>query len=1033
MASLAVIVLGVTSAKRLPVDLFPNVSVPVIVIGTMYPGATPEIVEQTVSYPVERAVAQSSNVWYIESVSRYGFSSVTVWFRWGANVNAAQLEVAEMVKGVTETLPPGVWQPIVMRFDISRLPLATIAMEGSVQDERTLYDLAYNTIGPQLSGIPGIANTRQLGGLVREVVVELNPDLMRERGISILDVENAVRANHLVSPAGNLRMGSFDYQVFTNSLYRKVSGMDDIVVKTAKQVPIRVKDVGQVVDGAQIRLESAHVNGKRSVYIDVFKVPGSNTVEAVQALRAAMPKLEGLPAELKLSLTFDQAVYVENALSSLEHELITGGLLALVVILLFLGSLRATLIVSTSLPLSIAAAFVMLFLFSHTLNVFTLGGLALSVGILVDDAIVVLENIHRHLELGKRKLDASLDGTREVALPVLSATVTTCIIFMPLTFLTGVSKYLFTPLAFTATAAIAASYLMSMTVVPAMARRLLSEAHPDKKPGVFARFGGAVRSVFGAVEGWYERRLQGAIRFRWAVILGILGMFGASLLLVPLLGTEFFPESDESQFTVRVRAPVGTRVEDTEKLVFKMEKIIEEMIPASERTAMLSNIGTGAGLWQTLVPVNTGPHSAVLRVELVSPDRRKLSSVDYQNLVRARLQKDFPGVRVAIRPGGIVADVLTFGTLAPIDIEIRGFDMDALRSVQDKVIAILNSVSGLTDIFVNREFDYPQFNVVVDRVHAGVAGVTMAEVGASMRSSLYGNYLKPPIYFDPDTGNPYFIITRLAYRHRQKRDDLGEIFVIKNGKPIFLKGIAEITRGSGSPQIDRRGQQRVIDVLANPVGRDLGSISAEVEGKLAKMDVPPGTTVKMRGEVEEQRESFKGLLFASALALVLVYMVLAMQYKSLLHPLITMFTVPLGFTGVFVMLYLTQTTISTTSFMGMIMMVGIVVRNGVLLISYANDLRAEGVPLREATIRACKARLRPILMTAIATILGLVPMALAWGVGSESNAPLARAVIGGLAVSTFLTLFLVPALYTLLEERFGKSRQPTQREKELLY
>jgi CzcA family heavy metal efflux pump len=1034
MVSLAVIVLGVTSVQRLPVDLFPQVTVPVIVIGTMYPGATPEVVEQTVTYPIERFVSQAANLWYIESLSRYGFSSVTIWFRWGANVDAAQLEVAELVKSVTETLPPGTWPPIVMRFDISKLPLATITLEGTVQDERTLYELAFNTIAPQLGGLPGIANTRALGGRVREIVVELNPDLMREKGISILDVERAVRANHLVAPAGNIRIGSIDYNVFTNSMFRAVRDMNDIVVKAVDQVPIHVKDVGRIVDGAQIRLKAAHVNGKRSVYIDVFKVPGANTVEAVRALRAALPRLQGLPPDLKLDLTFDQAVYIENAVSSLQHEAITGGVLALVVILLFLGSFRATIIVATSLPLSMAAAFVMLYLFNHTLNVFTLGGLALTVGILVDDAIVVLENIHRHLEMGKTKLQASLQATQEVALPVLSATITTCIIFMPLTFLTGVSKFLFTPLAFTATVAIAASYLMSMTVVPAMSRRVMGEVHAGEgKRSAFDRLGEAFRRFFGRIDAAYETRLRQALRHRWAVIVTIAALFGTSLLLVPHIGTEFFPETDESQFTIRVRAPVGTRVEETEKVVTEMEKLILATIPKNELRTLLANMGTAAGVGATLVPANTGPHSAVLRVELVPPNQRKRSTIDYQNLLREQLAKAFPGIRLAIKPGGIVADVLTFGTLAPIDVEIRGFDLEAMRRLQDQIIEILQGVQGLRDVFVNREYDYPQFNVVVDRVQAATLGVNIADVGAAIRASLYGNYSRPPIYFDPDTGNPYFMITRLSYRYRHRVEDLGEIFLVQNGRPIFLKGIAEITRSSGPPQIDRRAQQRVIDVLANPVGRDLGSISSEIEEKIAKLDIPPGITVKLRGQTEEQRESFKGLLFASVLALALVYMVLAAQYRSLLHPFITMFTVPIGFSGVFAMLYLTGTTISTTSFMGMIMMVGIVVRNGVLLISYTNDLRAEGMDLVEATVKACRARLRPILMTAIAAIFGLVPMAMALGVGSEANAPLARAVIGGLGVSTFLTLFLVPALYTLFEQRFGRSRVPTEEERRLLH
>ena len=1036
MVSLAVIILGVTSVQRLPVDLFPQLAVPVIVVGTMYPGATPEVVEQTVTYPIERAVSQASGLWYVESLSRYGFSSVTVWFRWGANVDAAQLEVSELVKSVTENLPPGTWPPVVVRFDISKLPLATLTLEGTVQDERTLYELGINTIAPQLAGLPGIANSRALGGRVREIVVELNPDLMREKGISILDVERAVRQNHLVVPAGNLPIGTVDYNVFTNSMFRSPRDMQDIVVKTVGQVPIHVKDVGEVRDAAQIRLKAAHVNGKRSVYIDVFKVPGANTVEAVKALRAQLPKLQGLPQDLKLDLTFDQAVYIENAVNSLEHEALLAGLLALLVILIFLGSWRATIIVSTSLPLSMAAACIMLYVFNHSLNLFTLGGLVLTIGILVDDAIVVLENIHRHLEMGKTPLAASLQGTAQVAGPVFAATVGIVIIFLPLTFLVGISKYLFTPLAFAAVMAIIASYLVSMTVVPALARKMLKSLdHFHERPpnGLFGWLGMRRRHFFARLDQGYERSLRVVMRHRALVLVGMTGVFGASLLLVPELGSEFFPESDESQFTIRVRAPVGTRVEETEKLIFQMEKVILAAIPSGAVRTLLANMGTTSGVGGSLVPANTGPHSCVLRVELVRPESREKTTTEYQNLVRERLQQSFPGIRIAIKPGGMVADVLTFGTLAPIDVEIRGFDLEAMRKLQDQVMAIMKDTAGLRDVFVNREYDYPQFNVKVDRVLAATAGVQIADVGAAVRGSLFGNYSRPPIFFDPDTGNPYFIITRLSYRHRHRLEDLGEIFLMKGDKPVFLKGIAEITRSSGPPQIDRRAQQRVIDVLANPLGRDLGSISEELEGKLATLELPPGITIKLRGQTEEQRESFKSLIFASILALLLVYMALAAQYKSLLQPLVTLLTEPFGFTGVFVMFYLTRTPLSTMAFMGMIMMVGIGVRAGVMLIDYANELRGEGMELREATIIACRTRLRAILMTALAAIFGLIPMSLAMGAGSEANAPLARAVIGGLAVSTVLTLYFVPCLYSLTEERFGGSRAIPEEDQLLLY
>lgn len=1031
MVSLAVVVLGVTSFQKTPVDLFPDVPVPVIIVGTLYPGATPEVVEQSVTYQIERAVSQASNLWYTESLSRYGLSTVAVWFRWGADVNAALLEVSELVKSVTMLLPPGTWPPISIRFDISRMPLARITMEGPpAYDDRTLYDIGWNVISPQIAGLPGIARGRPLGGVTREVVLEMDAERMRMKGVSIRDVDRAIRENHLVVPAGQIRTGTADYNVFTNSMFRQIKDMNEVVVKAEGTTPIRVADVGRAMDGSQIRNKVARVNGKVSVYIDVYKVPGANTVEAVRALRAAIPKLQGVPGDIKLDLTFDQAVYVENALSSLTFEVLLGGALALVVILLFLGSLRATLIVSLSLPLSFAAAFLLLYLTGQTLNIFTLGGLALSVGILVDDAIVVLENIHRHHERGADQLGAALAGTQEVMMPVRAATLTTCIIFMPLAFLTGIAKYLFVPLAFAATYAIVASHLVSMSVVPAVARRLLPRDGVQHRPSAFARF---IHRVFNRIEAFYERLLGQAMRHRGLIVVAILGVFGASLFLVPQLGTEFFPETDESQFAIRVRLPVGKRVEETNKVVAQMEQIVMEVIPKKDLRTILSNCGTATGFGTSITPWNTGPQSCYVSIELVQPNLREVSVFEYQDRVRARLEPAFPGIRFALRPGGIVQDVLTFGTQAPIDVEIRGHEIETMRRVQEQVSGVLKTVEGLRDVFVNREYDYPQLNVLVDRDQAALMGIDVQQVAATMRTSIFGNYRRPPLYFDPDSGNPYFVVTRLQEKDRTHIEDLGSLSIIKDGRDIPFKNIARVVRTSGPPQFDRRSQQRVIDVLANPVGRDLGSITAEIEEKLAKLELPPGVSLQMRGQAEEQRSSFRGLVFASLLALALVYMVLAAQYKSLLHPFITMFTVPVGFAGVFAMLYLTKTSISTTSLMGMIMMVGIVVRNGVLLVNQANSLRLQGLPLMEATLRACRERLRPILMTAIATILGLLPMALAFGVGSESNAPLARAVIGGLAVSTFLTLFLVPALYTLLEARFGKERAPTEHERRVLY
>jgi hydrophobe/amphiphile efflux-1 (HAE1) family protein len=1043
MLSLMTIVLGVVSLQRLSVDLFPEINIPVIRVATFYPGAGPVDVEKTITVPLERAVSASPGVDRVESTSKQGFSSLGVWFNYGTNLDNAQFEVSQRIAQILNTLPPGLQQPFVIKFDVTNIPVVQIAVAGEGLDERQLYDLAYNTIEPQLERIKGVASANVGGGRVRQIEVKVNRDALRARGLGILDVVSAVKASNLLLPSGNLRAGDRDYNVFSNTQFGEARPLREIVVRPAQAqlgvptAPTRLSDVANVEDASADQQEIVRINGERGVYIRVLKQPGANTVEVVDAVQAAMPNLRGVPESVKLAISFDQSHYIRAAIKSLEHEAVQGGLLAIAVILIFLVSLRATGIVAIAIPLSVIATFTLLFFTGQTLNVFTLGGLALGVGRLVDDSIVELENIHRHLALGQERKSAVLNAAQEVAMPILVSTVTTIVVFFPVVFLTGVAKNLFLPLALTIAFALTMSFFVSRTVTPLLCLRFLRAEH-----GGLAGVTGKITRALDRMDEAYARGLTWVLGHRAMVIGAILVVFAASLLLGKRIGTEFFPDTDEGQFSVNYKTPIGTRVEKTEQVTERVERGIEATLTrpggkAGEKrlyTTMISNTGLPTGR-TALFTSNTGPHAGNVSVNLVPRLERNISDLQAAERVRAALRDSLPGTQVYYFIGGIVKRILNFGAPAPIDLEILGYDLQTGGEYAKQILSKLREVVGqdgkplITDLQISREENYPELDVVVDREKAGTLGLSEQQIAQSVLATLVGNTQFSPIQFtDRQSGNEYFINVRMDDPYRSHVSDLSDVFLrAPNGSMVSLANLAQIQRSSGPVMISRKYLQRIIDVTANVApGKDLGTASAAVQQVLDRNPPPQGFTARLGGQSAAQKEAFAGLGFAALMAIALVYMILASQFRSLVDPLVIMFSVPLGITGVFLMLYITGTTLSVNSFMGVIMMVGIVVSNGVLLVDFANVLRRRGKGLMEATILAGKTRLRPILMTTIATVVGLIPMAAGIGEGSETNLPLARAVIGGLTVSTFFTLFLIPALYTLLD-RFAK-RPPEEEE-----
>ncbi|MGE5683065.1 MAG: efflux RND transporter permease subunit [Bacillota bacterium] len=1021
--AMTIMIFGYVSFTQLPVDLLPNITVPVVTTVTFYSGAGPLDMEQSVTTLVERNVSSVSDVDYVQSSTKEGISQVRINFNWNANLDVGLVDVVQRVNRIVNQLPTGVQQPTVLRFDITNLPVCNIAVSGDM-DERDLYDLAYNNIEPQIEHLPGVASAQVLGGRIREIHVTIDRDRLQALQIPVAQVSSAIASSNLIIPSGDLKTGNFDYSLKTESRFNVIQPMEDIVVKVVSGVPVRIKDIAKVEDSYQEQTEIIRINGKPGLTMRVQKLANANTVDVVDGVLKALPKLNGIPENVKLTLSFDQSLYIRQTISGLQREALLGAVLAMLVIMLFLRNMRGTLIILVAIPLSILITFIWFRFGNVTLNIMTFGGLALAVGRLVDDSIVELEAISRHYnerKEGQSKLQATLAAASEVASPIFVSTLTTVIVFLPIVFLTGIAKMLFIPLTITIAVALFGSFFISRTVTPLMCLKYLPpEKHLDR---VSKKFPDRVR-VFAhdwleRVDDFYVGLLSSMLRRKKVLILGIVGIAAISLILFKFIGTEFFPEQDEGQFTMSVKLPVGTRSEVTDRTIRELESIILQNVP--EVQAMISDIGVPAARSGNFFSRNAGSHAANIQVALLPIEERNRTVFEIVKTLRPKLSR-IPGATVFVSTGGFLKFLMNFGSSAPIDVEIRGFDLEAGSQLAKDIASIVRSTPGATDVQVSREENLPELRVKIDRNKAGVLGINVATISNTINTMINGSVAS--LYTDPVTGNQYNILVRLNEDYRSQIGDLQKINITTpTGEQVLLGNIATIERANAPVQIDRKYQQRLVEVTANVTGRDLGSVAADIRSKLDNITIPPGFEVRLTGNVEQQQKTFRDLLLAFGLAILLVYVVMASQFQSFLDPFIIMFTVPLGIVGVLWALFLTNTTLSVTSFQGIIVMVGIVVSNGILLVDFTNHLRMRGVPLTEAVLQAGRTRLKPILMTSLATVLGLIPMAA--GIGGESTqAPLAVAVIGGLTVSTILTLFFVPALYIVFEQRIKRDVKP---------
>ncbi len=1017
--ALGILVIGLTAATRLPTDILPTFRTPAVQVLTLYPGMPAEVMEKDITTRLERWTGQSNGIARQESKSLVGVSVVRDFFDEKMDPNTAMAQVTSLAMSDLYYLPPGTIPPMVMPFDpTASIPLALIGVSSPTFDETKLYDVAYFELRNRLQSISGVIAPAVYGGRLRRILAYVDPEKAQARGLSPLDVINTIRDFNVLIPTGNAKFGSLDYQINANGMVENVADLNDLPLRVGQGQPVYVRDVAHVEDTNQIQTNIVRINGKRQVYIPIYRQPGANTVAVVDGIRAGLkPILERIKG-IHLDVVMDQSFYVREALSNLGQEAVLGSLLAALMVLIFLKSLRPTWIVLISLPLAVLGAFIGLYFTRESLNAMTLGGLALSIGLLIDQTVVVLENTSRHLSLGKTPLQAALDGTTEVARPVLIISFTIAVVFFPVIFLTGIGKFLFTPLAKAVIFAVGTSYVLAMTVVPVCATRLLRPERPLEAEKGAGWFEGLRRR--------YEAALAGVLRLRRLMLAATALLFVVSMLLFKFVGTELFPQTDAGQFMIRLRGATGLRVEKTEELVAGVEAAVRSAIPESDRQMVISNIGVLYD-WPAAYTPNSGSQDAFALVQLAPHHRR--SSFDYVKELRRKLPRDFPGTEFSFDTGGILTAALNFGLASPIDIQVEGNSLEVARGIAEAIQRQAARVPGAVDVRIQQKLDAPQIRVNVDRVEAAQLGLTQDNVVKNVVTALNSSInFAPSFWIDEKNGNHYFIGAQYRESDIKSLDTVLDIPITGRMQPvpIPLRSVARFARATAPTEINHLNITRVTDVFVNVSGRDVGSTAADIEKSIERIrndrsQVPEGYTIHMRGEVQSMRESFRSLGFGLLLAVVLVYLVMVMQFRSLRDPFIVMFAVPVGLIGVAWMLFLTGTNLNIQSFMGVIVMVGIVVSFSVLLVDFANriwDEAREGGQERQAeeVIREAAAiRLRPIVMTALAAILGLLPMSVAGG----ANIPLARAVIGGVATATALVLFVVPILYLLLHRERG--------------
>ena len=1021
---LFICVLGLTSMVQMPVDMFPPINIPVVLVATFYNGMPPEQIEADITDTFERFFTLGSGIDHMESRSMAGVSLIKIYFQPGTDANADVTQISNLAMADLRRLPQGTLPPVVMKVDASSLPVCLLTVEGEGLNETQLHDYLQYQIRNQIAGVPGATVPPPYGGRYRQVMVDIDPMKLQAHQLSPMDVVRAVDDSNLILPAGDVRIGPLDYNIYTNAQVMNPAALNDVPLKTEGQKSVFVSDIGKASDSSSFQYNIVRVNGQKSVYVPILKQGGNtNTIEVVDGIKKAIKTLRDIPAQLKSHVVFDQSLFVKDAISTVLREGGLGVLLTAVMIWLFLGSIRATLAVFLSIPLSVMITFFILHTADKTIDSMVLSGLALAFSRLIDDSVVVLENIYRHIELGEDPKVAAVKGANEVALAVLAIMLVAIIVFFPVTFLFGVSKYLFSALALGIVLALCASYFDAVTVVPLFCAYLLKPVHGNGhgdgavEKSWSERFHDKFNAQFERMLNFYERWVRKAVDRPREVLVGFIILFLASLLLYPFIGVAFFPQTDAGQFVINVKAPTGTRIELTENYIKHVEEIVRQVVKPEDLSTVVSNIGVTPDL-SALFTQNSGMHTAIVQVGL--KEDHKVSSFTYMRQVRQRIAAELPELRTYFQSGGLVDAVLNQGKAAPIDLQVSGMDLNTDDRIAQDFARQIKQLPDVSDVYIPQDMDYPALRVNVNRARASQLGLTPKEVIDNLITALTSDVMIAPSYWvDAKSGNNYFVSVQYPENQVKSIEELKAMPLRSAGRkmPTYLNQVADVTPILTPTEVDHYQLQRAVDVYVAPSGEDIGNPAKEISKIIQATKLPANIRVNMRGLVVTMHDSFRRFGFGLLLAILLVYLILVAQFASFTDPFLIVLAVPTGLIGVLFTLLLTGTTLNIQSLMGVVMLQGMVVSNSILIVDFANVLRTEGHTVVEAVAHACRIRLRPILMTSLATVVGLLPMAFKIETGSEAYAPLARVIIGGLLTSIGLTIFVVPAAYLLMYQR----------------
>jgi multidrug efflux pump subunit AcrB len=1031
--ALLILIFGTASALRTPTDIFPNINIPVISVVFSFTGLPADDMAGRVVTFYERSLPNAVNdIEHIESQSIAGYGIIKIFFQPTVNINAALAQVNGMSQTVLKQMPPSITPPLILSFNASSVPILQLALSSDQMSDTQIFDAALNFIRPALAPVPGAALPLPFGGKVRQVQADLNQQALHQYGISANDVINALSLQNLITPVGTQKIGTAEYTVNLNGSPAAVDAFNNLPVKTVNGAVVYMRDVAYVHDGSPPQINAVHVNGASAVLLTIMKAGASSTLDIINGVKSLLPQVsQTLPSSLKLTAVGDQSAFVTDAVSSVIREGVIAAALTGMMILLFLGSWRSTLIITLSIPLAILAALTGLSLLGETINVMTLGGLALAVGILVDDATVTIENINSHLEQGKQIEPAILDGAQQIVVPATVSLLCICIAFVPMFGLGGVAGYLFRPLAEAVMLALAASYVLSQTLVPTMANYLLRHQHvhgssddPNSQPvsrNPLARFQRGFERRFEKVRMAYLGLLQLCLQNRIKVIAGFLGFSLLSFGLAPYLGQDFFPAVDGGQIKLHIRAPTGTRIEGTTSLADRIGTAIHGIIPANELDGIVSNIGlTVSGI--NMAYNNSGTISVGDADILISLKPNHAPTDDYIKTMRDKLPQQFPGTTFAFLPADIVSQVLNFGVPAPIDLQVAGRDLVADRKYANSLLAKVREIPGIADARIQQAFQQPTLNVNVDRSLTSLVGLTEKDVATAMLTTLSGSSQSAPTYWlNPANGVSYAVSIQTPQRDIESMTGLKNIPVTSSGTGAaqLVGGLANVERTNSNALVSHYNVQPVIDIFATPQGRDLGTLAADIQKVIQQTapDLPKGASVALRGQVSTMTSAYQQLFVGLAAAIVLIYLLIVINFQSWIDPFVIVMALPTALAGIVWILFGTGTTLSVPALTGAIMCMGVATANSILVISFARDRLGAGRDAMAAAFEAGGSRFRPVMMTALAMVIGMLPMAIEPG----QNAPLGRAVIGGLIFATCATLFLVPTIFSLVH---GRHRDP---------